>query len=164
MTRHPARAAGIIAGLWLSLTLAGAALAQATAQPEISMRASGPFDVKLTPQPVHAAAEGALARMSLDKQFHGELEASSVGEMLAMGTGVQGSAGYVAIERVTGTLNGRSGTFALQHLGTMTRGEGQLTIIVVPDSGTGDLTGISGTMKIIIDGRAHSYELEYTLP
>jgi hypothetical protein len=101
--------------------------------------------------------------MSIDKQFHGDLRATSKGEMLTAGTGVEGSAGYVAIEQVDGTLHGRSGTFVLQHSGTMARGVPQLTITVVPDSGTGELAGLAGKMTIeIADGR-HSYDLEYTL-
>jgi hypothetical protein len=102
--------------------------------------------------------------MILDKQFHGDLVATSKGQMLSAGTAVQGSAGYVAIEQVSGTLHGRSGTFVLQHLGTMTRGAPQLLIRVVPDSGTGELTGLAGTMTIQIVERKHSYEFEYTLP
>jgi hypothetical protein len=101
--------------------------------------------------------------LSIDKQFHGDLEATSRGEMLSAGTSVKGSAGYVAIERVTGALRGRSGTFALQHSGTMTRGAPQLVITVVPDSGTADLTGIAGTMTIEIANGKHSYRLDYTL-
>ncbi len=129
----------------------------------MTRRASGPFDVKLTPQVSEDKAESALGRMSIDKQFHGDLEASSKGEMLTAGTTVKGSAGYVAIERVTGTLHGRIGTFVLQHSGTMTRGAPQLTITVVPDSGTGQLEGLAGKMTIqIVDGK-HAYDFEYTL-
>jgi hypothetical protein len=103
--------------------------------------------------------------MSIDKQFHGALEATSKGEMLSIMTEVQGSAGYVAIERATGTLEGRSGSFALQHNATMARGVPQLNIIVIPDSGTGALTGLTGSMNIKIeaDGK-HFYEFEYSLP
>jgi len=127
-------------------------------------RAGGTFDVKLTPQATDDSAEGAtLGRMSIDKQFHGDLEATSKGEMLTAGTSVKGSAGYVAIERVSGTLHGRSGTFALQHSGTMTRGAPQLTITVVPDSGTGQLAGLAGKMTIDIADGKHSYDFEYTL-
>jgi hypothetical protein len=130
-----------------------------------AMRARGPFEVKLTPRAMDAGAEGApLGRMSLDKQFHGDLEATSKGEMLSAGTPVKGSAGYVAIERVSGTLHGRTGTFVLQHSGTMTRGVPHLTITVVPDSGTGQLTGLAGTMTIQIADGKHSYEFVYTLP
>jgi hypothetical protein len=128
--------------------------------------AKGPFEVKLAPQKAdNPAAEGSgHGRMSLDKQFRGELEATSQGEMLSFMTATKGSAGYVAIEKVTGTLGGRSGSFVLQHNGTMNRGAPQLSIAVVPDSGTGELVGLSGSMKIIIaPGGAHSYEMEYTL-
>lgn len=102
--------------------------------------------------------------MSIDKQFHGDLEAVSKGEMLSATTNVKGSAGYVAIERVSGSLRGRSGAFVLQHSGTMTRGVPQLTVSVVPDSGAGQLLGLTGKMEInIVEGK-HSYEFEYTLP
>jgi hypothetical protein len=127
-------------------------------------RASGPFDVKMTPQPPDAdAGEAPIGRMILDKQFHGDLEAASKGQMLAAGTEVQGSAGYVAMERVTGTLHGRSGTFVLQHTGIMNRGTPSLTITVVPDSGTGELAGLAGSMTIDRAGGNHSYAFEYTL-
>jgi Protein of unknown function (DUF3224) len=106
----------------------------------------------------------AIGRMLLDKHFHGDLEATSKGTMLAAGTTVKGSAGYVAMELVTGTLKGHTGTFVLQHTGIMTRGVPQLTITVVPDSGTGQLVGLTGKMAInIVDGK-HSYDFEYTLP
>jgi Protein of unknown function (DUF3224) len=129
--------------------------------------ASGPFEVKASPQkPDNPAAEASgLSRMSLDKQFHGDLEATSKGEMLASRPDAKGSGVYVALERVTGTLKGRSGSFVLHHTGIMNRGVPQLTIEVAPDSGTGELTGISGKMNIIIaEGGKHSYEFEYTLP
>jgi hypothetical protein len=128
--------------------------------------ARGPFDVKLAPQTLAAAGtDSGMGRMSLDKQFHGELEATSVGEMLtAMSTSVQGSGAYVAVERVTGKVQGRSGSFALYHIGVMHRGAPQLTINVVPDSGTGELTGITGKLNIRIepDGK-HFYDFEYEL-
>jgi hypothetical protein len=131
----------------------------------VTQRATGTFEVKLSPQAVHPEAEGLFGRMSLDKQFRGELEGSSRGEMLAASSqSVQGSAGYVAIERVSGTLAGRTGSFMLQHSGTMLRGEGRLVITVIPDTGTGDLEGITGSMQIIIAGGQHSYVFEYTLP
>jgi hypothetical protein len=129
----------------------------------MSSRATGTFDVRLTPQTTDDADGSSLARMSLDKQFHGDLEGTSKGEMLSAGTGVKGSAGYVAIERVSGTLQGRRGTFVLQHSGTMTRGAPRLTITVVPDSGTGQLVGLAGTMMIEIANGKHSYLFEYTL-
>jgi hypothetical protein len=101
--------------------------------------------------------------MSIDKQFHGDLEASSKGQMLAVQGDIKGSAGYVAMERVTGTLGGHKGTFALQHTGTMDRGTPTLSVTVVPDSGTSDLAGLTGKMNIIITDGKHSYEFEYTL-
>src|SRR4051812_10747389 len=106
--------------------------------------ATGTFEVKLTPQSADSAEEGAVGRLLIDKQFHGDLEATSKGQMLTAMTTVKASAGYVAMERVSGTLQGRRGTFALQHSGTMMRGTPQLTVSVVPDSGTEELTGIAG--------------------
>jgi hypothetical protein len=105
----------------------------------VTTRATGSFDVKITPIATDTPAEGSpLGRMSIDKQFHGDLEATSTGQMLTAGTSIKNSAGYVAIERVTGSLHGKTGTFALQHNATMTRGAGALNIVVVPDSGTGE--------------------------
>jgi len=132
----------------------------------MTKRASGAFDVKVTPQkPDNPPAESAnLGRMSLDKQFRGPLEAVSTGEMLSVLTEVQGSAGYVAMERVRGKLDGRKGTFVLQHSATMTRSLPQMSITVVPDSGTGELVGISGSMTIRIEaGGKHFYEFDYAL-
>jgi len=120
--------------------------------------------VKLNPLLQYNTSEDAkLARMSIDKQFHGDLEASSQGEMLSAGTDVKGSAGYVAIERVSGSLHGRNGSFVLQHNATMTRGVPYLNIIVVPDSGVGELVGLGGIMRINIADGKHSYEFEYTI-
>jgi len=128
----------------------------------VTKHASGAFEVKMNPQ-VDDKREPTVGRMSLDKQFHGDLEATSKGQMLAVMTDVSGSAGYVAMERVNGKLHGRSGTFALQHSGTMTRGTPQLIITVVPDSATGELAGLTGTMTInIVDGK-HFYEFDYAL-
>ncbi len=130
----------------------------------MTTRATGTFEVKLNPQaPDDKAAGATLGRMSIDKQFHGDLEATSRGEMLTAVTSVKGSAGYVAIEHVTGTLHSRSGAFVLQHSGAMTRGTQQLAITVVPDSGTGQLAGLAGRMSIKIDDGKHSYDFEYTL-
>lgn len=127
--------------------------------------AQGAFDVKMAPLTLDdKTAESTLGRMSLDKQYHGDLEASAKGEMLSAMTSVKGSAGYVAIEHVDGTLSGRKGSFVLQHTGTMTRGQQSLSVSVVPDSGTGQLTGISGTMVIDIADGKHSYTFNYTLP
>lgn len=131
-------------------------------------RAQGPFDVKLAPQALALPDEGeggaTRARMSLDKRYHGDLDAVSKGEMLRAMATAQGSAGYVAIEKVVGSLGGRAGSFVLQHFATMTRGTPRLEISVVPDSGAGDLAGLSGTMTIAIaPGGAHSYAFDYTL-
>ena len=127
-------------------------------------RASGTFDVKLNSLPTSDTSAGSpLARLSIDKEFHGDLEGTSKGEMLAAGTAVKGSAGYVAIERVTGTLHGQTGSFVLQHSATMARGIPQLTITVVPDSGTGELAGLTGTMMITITDGKHYYDFEYSL-
>jgi hypothetical protein len=128
--------------------------------------ATGPFDVKLNPLDAYNkdAASG-LGRMSIDKRFHGDLDATSQGEMLTAMGAVKGSAGYVAMERVSGTLHGRRGTFALQHSSTMARGTPQQNIAVVPDSGSGELEGLAGSMTIIIaEGGKHSYVFEYSLP
>lgn len=126
--------------------------------------ARGTFEVKIGPLATdEQAGLTTLGRLSIDKQFHGDLEARSLSEMLTAMTPVKGSAGYVAIERVTGTLAGKQGSFALQHTGTMDRGAQQLRIAVVPDSGTGDLTGLTGELTIQIDGGQHSYELQYSL-
>jgi hypothetical protein len=130
----------------------------------MTSHAQGMFEVKIAPLAIGDDAAGAdLGRMSIDKRFHGDLDASSRGEMLTAGTAVKTSAAYVAVERVTGTLHGRRGTFALQHTGVMTRGEGRLVITVVPDSGTDQLAGLSGTMSITITGRDHAYGFDYTL-
>ncbi|HZP64973.1 MAG TPA: DUF3224 domain-containing protein [Rudaea sp.] len=129
------------------------------------MHAAGEFDVKLSPLEPYNKTEGArLARMSLDKRFHGALDATSQGEMLSARAAVEGSAGYVAIERVDGTLEGRRGSFVLQHNATMTRGEPYLNIVVVPDTGTGELEGLTGSMNIRIEGGKHYYDFDYTLP
>ena len=128
------------------------------------IRASGTFEVKLAPQALaDAQADPLLGRMAIDKQFQGDLAATSKGEMLAARTATEGSAGYVAIEKVTGTLAGKKGSFVLQHTGTMTRGAQHLEITVVPDSGTGELAGLTGTMSIRIEGGKHFYELVYAL-
>ena len=131
-----------------------------------SRNASGPFDVKLAPQTLSGVAEhSGLGRMSLDKQFHGTLEATSSGEMLAFSSTTPGSAGYVAMEVVRGTLDGRAGSFVLQHSSTLVRGEPAQSITVVPDSGTDALTGLAGRVVIAIaPGGAHSYRFDYTLP
>lgn len=150
----------------LSLTAAlcfCCALALAADPP--AKRASGEFDVKLAQLPADdKTVPPILGRMSLDKQYHGDLEAAAKGEMLSAMTATEGSGVYVAIERVTGKLNGRNGSFLLHHTGTMARGAQQLNIAVVPDSGTGELVGLAGKMTIVIEGKKHSYVFEYTLP
>jgi hypothetical protein len=153
----------------LALCLANAAGAPDAFHPEnalTALHATGPFDVKLEPQIPGAPAEAAgIARMTLVKQFHGDLEAAGNGEMLSFRNVAERSGGYVALERVRGTLAGRHGSFMLQHSATMTRGEPALSITVVPDSGTDELAGIAGRMAIDIgaDG-AHAYRFDYTLP
>jgi len=132
----------------------------------MSQRAAGAFDVKVTPQKpdTQIARAANFSRLTIDKRFHGDLEGISKGEMLATQTETQGSAGYVALERVTGRLGGRQGSFVLQHSATMSRGTPTSSISVVPDSGSGELRGISGSMTITVaaDG-AHSYQLDYKL-
>jgi hypothetical protein len=149
----------------LALACAGA-IAFEKDRPMTSHIATGPFDVSVAPQPLSGvAAQSGLGRMSLDKRFHGALEASSTGEMLAAGDPASGSAGYVAMERVRGTLDGRTGTFVLQHSSTMARGMPTQSITVVPDSGTDALAGLTGRMEVVIaPGGAHSYHFEYSLP
>ncbi len=123
-------------------------------------RASGSFEVKLEPM-----SSDAFPRLKLSKQFHGDLEGTSAGEMMSVEGAVEGSGAYAAIERFTGTLRGRTGSFALIHNGTMRRGgEFSMIIRVVPDSGTGELAGLTGTMEIVLEGRDHFYHLDYTLP
>ncbi len=131
----------------------------------MTQTATGTFEINLTPHPLHdAMSDPLLGRMSIDKQFSGDLNGSSVGEMLSARTAVPSSAGYVAIEQVTGTLAGRSGSFVLQHSGTMGGGDFGLTVTVVADSGTDGLTGLSGSMTIDNNDGQHSYTFTYTLP
>ena len=151
---------------WMSVTIAIGLLssfagAQRKEMP-VTHHARGTFTVKiapLTPSP----AEG-LGRFSSDKEIHGDLEATSKGEMLSGGDLKAGAAGYVAIEMVTGTLAGKRGSFALQHFATMDENGPKMNVVIVPGSGTGELKGIAGTFAIMIAGGQHSYELEYTLP
>ncbi len=127
--------------------------------------AAGEFEVTLKPHEASAQGqEATLGRMSIDKQFRGQLEGTSVGEMLMVRTAVDGSAGYVALERVNATLDGHRGTFLLQHSGIMDRGAAQLMISVVPDSGTGELAGLHGSMSIDIREGKHFYRFDYSLP
>ena len=127
--------------------------------------ARGTFTVKLAPLPFEGEAEGStLGRMRIDKDIAGDLVATTKGQMLSAMTATKGSAGYVAIERVEGTLGGRRGTFVLQHAGTMDRGAPTLSVTVVPDSGTGELAGLRGDFKIVVAEGRHSYTFAYTLP
>ena len=129
------------------------------------MKISGKFDVTLKPLDSYAQGEAGinLGRMSIDKTFYGELEATSKGEMLTAMTAVPGSAGYVALEQVVGSLSGRQGSFVLQHFGTMSQGKDRLILEVVPDSGSGELAGLAGKMAIINEAGQHYYEFEYEL-
>ncbi|HEY1903818.1 MAG TPA: DUF3224 domain-containing protein [Terracidiphilus sp.] len=153
------------------LGLAAQALAQTPPSrlvhkdPIMTRHAEGTFDVKTTPIAADNETMGTLiGRYSLDKQFHGDLDATSKGEMLAAGEPSSGNAGYVAMEQVTGTLDGRAGSFALQHIGSMENGSYKLSVVVVPGSGTGQLAGIAGTLTIIVAAGKHSYTFDYTLP
>lgn len=159
-----------VVGALMVVTAVSARMQQSGAKADVrkgtgmSKRASGTFDVKLTPK--DQGADATVGGMTIDKEFHGDLAATSKGQMLmASSSTVKNSAGYVAIEKVTGTLNGRSGSFYLQHTGVMTRGAGELTITVIPDTGTDQLSGLDGRMTITIapDGK-HSYDFSYTLP
>ena len=156
-------------GICLLLLVAGPAPeaqepATKAGQPGTSRRASGTFEVKVTPV---ADTQDSLAagRLNIAKTFHGDLEGTSRGEMWTAETSVEGSAGYVAIEKVEGTLRGRKGAFTLLHQGTMRQGgDYQLAVVIVPDSGTADLAGLAGSMTIVIADGKHSYALDYTLP
>jgi hypothetical protein len=164
--------AALVAAIWLCVNPFSPAHAQTHSQNPnpnpnqketiVANHASGPFDVKMIPQ---TSFEESIGRMAIDKQYHGDLEATGKGEFLGVYGSVKGSAGYVAMEKVSGTLKGRNGTFVLQHSGTMTQGDQRLSVTLVPDSGTGGLTGIAGTMTIKIEsGGKHFYEFDYTLP
>jgi hypothetical protein len=130
----------------------------------VSTRATGRFEVKLVPQSTEGFDEGgALGRMTIDKTFTGDIEGTSKGQMLTAMGSVKGSAAYVAVERVTATVHGKRGTFAMHHTGIMNRGAPSLSVVVVPDSGTEELVGLSGTLNIIIEKGVHSYEFDYDL-
>ena len=152
----------IVLGLTLS-AFASTTLQQKGAA--MTKHASGTFDVTITPQTDDGISDPTVGRMSIDKQYHGDLDGAGLGQMLTgMAAEVKDSGTYVAIERVRGTLHGRKGTFALAHSGTMTRGAQSLVITVIPDTGTEELTGITGTLTIdIVDGK-HFYTFDYTLP
>jgi Protein of unknown function (DUF3224) len=170
-SRSIAGRAGVVALVCLCAGLSVAARGEVNAQGRegakgdaVTNHAAGTFEVKVTPAANEKAGDAAIGRFLLDKQFQGDLDGTSKGEMLGASTSVKGSAAYVALEHVSGTLKGRKGSSILQHTGTMTRGALQMTVTVVPDSGTEQLTGIAGTMTIkIVDGK-HFYDFEYTLP
>jgi len=129
---------------------------------EEMMIARGTFEVKMTPRPEESAG-GSFGQFFIDKKFQGDLDGVSNGHMLASGGPPSKSGAYVALEQVTGMLNGKHGSFVLMHRGTMNDGAAHLDVAVVPGSGTGDLKGIAGTMTIIIEGGKHSYEFSYVL-
>jgi hypothetical protein len=153
-------------GAVLIFCMALTGIAQEQTKTPMTQHATGPFDVKIVPQKSDSEVAQAanFSRMTIDKVFHGDLEATSKGEMIATQLEAKGSGGYVALERVTGSLKGRKGSFVLQHSATMDRGVPHLSVTVVPDSGTDDLKGLSGKMNIIIAEGKHSYDFEYTLP
>lgn len=157
--------AGPLVGMILLSSGSIPALAQTTAQKEsaVTTRATGRFDVHVAPLPADSADTGGFGRMSLEKTFSGDLAGTSRGQMVAAGTPVEGSGAYVALERFTGTLHGRTGSFMLMHNGTMKAGNYEMRITVVPDSGTGELTGLTGTFLIIFEGKNHLYQFDYTL-
>jgi hypothetical protein len=128
------------------------------------MHAKGTFEVKITPQPPQAGVDDpGIGRLVIEKHFQGDLQGHSQGTMLAVGTPIDGSAGYVAMEWVEGSLHGRHGRFALQHSGSMHRGSPQLSVTIVPDSGTDELAGIEGALTITVANGVHSYDLHYSL-
>jgi hypothetical protein len=147
-----------------ALLLAATPLMAQTAKEHPMHHAKGTFEVKMAPLPTAADDKSGIMHMSIHKQFHGGIEGQSVGEMMSMGNPSKGSAGYVAMERVTGTVDGKSGSFGMQHNGTLDNGAQTLSILVVPGSGTGELAGISGVFHLVIEGGKHSYDLEYSLP
>lgn len=157
--------AGPIVGVILLSSGSIPILAQTTVVKEavVTTRATGRFDVNVAPLAADSTDTGGFARMSLAKTFTGDLAGTSRGQMVAAGTAVEGSGAYVALEAVTGTLHGRTGSFMLMHAGTMKAGNYEMRITVVPDSGTGDLAGLSGTFLIIFEGKNHLYQFDYSI-
>ena len=149
---------------WSTFAQSGPTVGVAQNGASVSARAKGTFDVKLTPQPADGNTAGVFDRMSADKRYRGDLDGVGAGQMLAARTPVKDSAAYVAFERVTGTVQGRSGSFVLLHRGVMERGAQSLVVTVVPDSGTDQLVGLAGTMDITITDGTHFYDFQYTLP
>jgi hypothetical protein len=168
---HRHLGARVAIAAWLALaSVAASAQSQPPASPAkgppvMTHKAAGTFDVSLKPQDTPDSGPGAtLGRMTIEKQYHGDLVAQAKGEMLTAMAPTKGSGTYVAVEKVTGTLNGRKGSFAMHHSGTMHRGAQQLAIVIVPDSGTEELAGIAGRLLLRIAEGKHFYEIEYTLP
>jgi hypothetical protein len=164
MNSHLTTRSAVLWVMFLTCLICSAQSPTIKKEPAKNMHAKGTFEVKLAPLASPELPQGVIGRMSIDKQFHGDLEGTSKGEMLMASTEVKGSAGYVALEQVTGKLNGKTGSFILQHSATMDRGTPHLSIAVVPDSGTGELAGLTGTMNIVITEGKHSYDFEYNLP
>lgn len=160
MRLAPIVAVAVFASIAVGPVRVGAQQKEAT----VSKHVAGSFDVKVIPQKDEGISDPTVGRMALDKVYHGDLDATGLGQMLAgMGT-LKDSGAYVAIERVTGTLQGKKGSFAVHHVGVMNRGAQSLVITVVPDSGTGELVGITGTMTIEIKDGKHFYTFDYVLP
>jgi hypothetical protein len=157
--------AGSLVGVFVLAAEATPALAQTTVVKEtvVTTRATGRFDVNVAPLAADSVDTGGFGRMSLEKTFSGDLAGTSRGQMIAAGTAVEGSGAYVALEHVTGTLHGRTGSFTLMHNGTMKAGAYEMKITVVPDSGTGELAGLSGSFVIIFEGKNHLYQFDYTI-
>lgn len=141
-----------------------ALLIQSPKEAPMTHRATGTFEVKVKPLTADNPEWGAFGRLSIDKAFQGQLTGTSLGQMLAEGDGKGASGGYVALERVTGTLGGRKGSFVLMHTGTLVDRRPEMVITVVPGSGTGELSGLAGRFQILMEGGKHSYTFEYTLP
>jgi uncharacterized protein DUF3224 len=153
-----------LAGLYICVRAdVSAGASNQKGQKETTMTARGTFDVKVTQQPQDDSAGGPFGRLFLDKKYNGDINATGKGQMLGAFTAVEGSGAYVAFELVTGTLNGKKGSFILQHKGTMRKGAYDINVTVVPDSGTDELAGITGAMTIIIEDGKHSYVFEYKL-
>lgn len=152
----------LLTGLMFLMTLSIGLAQHVRKEATVANRGTGSFEVKVAPLAPYNQEEKTLGRFSIDKVFHGDLDATSKGEMLSAGN-PNTSGGYVAIEKVTGKLHGRSGSFVLQHSATMEDGKPKLNVFVVPGSGTGELSGISGTMDIVIEAGGHSYVFTYTL-
>lgn len=154
----------VILTAFLSIFSTTTAARQPQTDTSMSKHVAGEFDVKITPQKDEGIGDPSVGRMAIDKVYHGALAGTGLGQMLAGMGGAKDSGAYVAIERVKGTLDGKKGSFAVHHVGVMNRGAQSLVITVAPDSGTDELTGITGTMTIEIKDGKHFYTFDYTLP